>query len=414
MRKILLFIISTAIIATLLTACNSSLTNNPGANNRKYDLNKIDSVVVDGNKKFAFDIFKKLNAEDLGESIFISPLNISQALTMAYNGAETTTKEEMGKVLGLSGLDNAIVNESFSNLTNHLEQIDKKVQLNIGNSIWIRDGEKINEEYVETIKEEFSASVEMLDFSDPEAAETINDWIQNATNGKIDQVLKAPIDELIVMYLINAIYFKGEWKTQFDPEDTRKDSFYKPGGEKQTVDMMARSKGAVEYTGNEEFQAIRLPYGKGNTSMYIILPSEGRDINDLISNMTTDKWDEIKEILVKEKNVVVRIPKFEFEYGTKSLTRSLIELGMVEAFSQSAADFSGIRGDLLIDDVLHKAYIEVNEEGTEAAAATAVSMMTKSDPEYITFIANRPFMFIINDDVMDTILFMGKLISVNE
>jgi serpin B len=413
MKKILLIIISAIITATLLTACKSILANNSNVNSRKYDLKKIDTTLVDGNKKFAFDIFNKLSEEDSGENIIISPLSISQALIMAYNGAEKTTKEEMGSTLGLSGIDRVKVNESFQNLTNYLNQIDKDIELNIGNSVWIRDGEEIKEEFIQANKENFNAEVESLDFSDDKAVEIINNWIDNATNGKITKMLEPPISEDILMYLINAIYFKGEWSEQFDPKLTYQDNFYSHDGELQMVNMMRKSEGSVEFTSSEKYKAVRLPYGNGKTSMYIILPPEETDINEFISNMTLENWNGIKRTVTDRDDIVFRIPRFKLEYGTKSIKDSLISLGMEEAFSDDA-DFSGIREYVTISDVMHKAVIEVNEEGSEAAAATVVEMKATGVAEPITFIADRPFMFIINDDVTDTILFMGKVVSINE
>ncbi|NLZ82336.1 MAG: hypothetical protein GX915_01565, partial [Clostridiales bacterium] len=358
--------------------------NTLNSNEKAYDMEKIDSALIKGNLTFAFDIFKSLNMEDMEESIFISPLSISQALTMAYNGAETTTKEGIEKTLGLSGLDRTIVNESFSNLINYLEQIDDKIKLNIGNSVWIRDGEEIKDEFIQANKDNFNAEVKSLDISDDKAVEIINNWIDNATNGKITKMLEPPISEDILMYLINAIYFKGEWTEQFDPELTYHDNFYAHDGEVQTANMMRKSKGSVEFTSSEKYKAVRLPYGNGKTSMYIILPSEGTDINDFISNMTIENWKGIKKSVIDRDDIVFRIPRFKLEYGTKSLKETLISLGMEEAFSDNA-DFTGIREQVAISDVMHKALIEVNEEGSEAAAATVVEMKDLAAAEPITF-----------------------------
>lgn len=380
------------------------------------DAKQVDSSVQEGNQKFALDIFKQLNVEDLEESIFISPLSISQALAMVYNGAETTTKESIEEALNLGGLDRESVNNSFRNLTNHLEQIDKSIELNIGNSIWIRDGEEIREEFIKANKKNFHAEVESLDFTGDKAVDTINDWIDGATKGKITRMLEPPIREEAIMYLINAIYFKGEWSDQFDPKRTYPSDFYALNGETQTVNMMRKASDSVLYTDNDEYKAVRLPYGNKKISMYIILPlKEGHDINEFISNMTIEKWDNIKKTVRERDDIVFRIPRFKLEYGTKSLKDSLISLGMEEAFSDHA-DFTGIREKVKISDVMHKALIEVKEEGSEAAAVSVVELvLTAESPiEPLTFIANRPFMFIINDDVMDTILFMGKVVSINE
>ena len=215
------------------------------------------------------------------------------------------------------------------------------------------------------------------------------------------------------MYLINAIYFKGEWTEQFDPKLTYQDNFYAHDGELQTVNMMRKSEGSVEFASCDKYKAVRLPYGNGKTSMYMILPAEGTDINEFISDMTLENWEGIKKTVTDRDDIVFRIPRFKLEYGTKSLKESLISLGMEEAFSDDA-DFTGVREYVTISDVMHKAIIEVNEEGSEAAAATVVEVKCESVAEPITFIADRPFVFIINDDVTDTILFMGKVVSIDE
>lgn len=380
---------------------------------KDYDIEKIDRQLVDGSQEFAFNIFKELNKEDLEESIFISPLSISQALTMTYNGAETSTKEGMEKVLGFSGLDRTLVNESYKNLNNFLKQIDDKIELNIGNSIWVRENQAIKEEFLRTNERTFNARVESLDFTDLKSADIINDWIKNATEGKIDKMLTPPIPPETIMYLINAIYFKGNWNEQFDPKLTYKDDFTTLKGDVQKVNMMMREETSVEYTEGKDFKAVRLPYGDKKVSMYIILPAEGLDINEFINNITLDKWTGIKKTVSEKKDIIFRIPKFKLEYGIKDLTKSLKTLGMEEAFTKEA-DFSSIGNNLFISGVLHKAVIEVNEEGSEAAASTVVSVDVTSVREPLTFIANRPFMFIINDDVMDTILFMGKVVNIEE
>lgn len=429
MKRIVFFYLCLFVMITCLVACDKTSYSKgeiiddsnlieyeevepSDLENIVYDLEKINSSVVNGSQKFAFDIFKKLNEEDMDESIFISPFSISQALTMTYNGAERSTKEGMEKTLGLSGLDRILVNESYRNLSSFLVQIDEKIDLNIGNSIWIRDGLEIKDDFIQTNEENFDAEVEAIDFSDDKSVDIINEWIKNATNDMITKMLEPPIREDIIMYLINAIYFKGEWSEQFDPELTYQDDFTTFEGDVQTVNMM-RKAGSVEYVGIDEFKAVRLPYGNRKTSMYIILPSEGTNINEFINDMTIEKWRGITKTVLEKEDIVFRIPRFKLEYGTKELKDSLISLGMEEAFGYNA-DFSGISEDILISSVKHRAVIEVNEEGSEAAGVTIEEVKCTGVADPITFIANRPFMFIINDDVMDTILFMGKVVSIEE
>lgn len=401
MNKIFAFVLVLAVLLTT-AACGSQPV---------YESAIIDNSVVDGNNKFAIDIFKALNVEDADKNIFISPMSISSALAMAYNGAEGSTKEAMENALGFSGIDRVLVKESFKNLYAYLKKVDKKIDLNIANSIWIKKGEKINNDYIKNTEKNFDARVSELDFSDPGSVDVINKWIKKETNGKIEKMLDSPIDPLIVMYLVNAIYFKGEWSEPFNPNITKDWTFHQYGGGEQTVKMMSR-KDSYKFLQSRDFKAVRLPYGNGNTSMSIILPDEGVDINEFIDNLDRDTWYDIRGTM-RGDEVEVKIPRFTMEYGIKSLNDSLKSLGMEVAFSETA-DFSGIRDYVCISEVLHKAIIEVNEEGSTAAASTVAAMTPTAAPvkEPLTFIADRPFIFLITEDTTGTILFMGKVLSI--
>lgn len=411
-------------IASFLTGCSygaQSLNNNvKNSDNNNYDKDMIDPVVdkdkikpkvIDANSGFAFNIFRLLNSEDNGSNIFISPLSISTALSMVYQGANSTTKEAMAKALKYTGIDDETLNESYKNLIPYLMQLDKKVELNISNSLWIRDGQVINDDFLSANKDIFDASVISLDFSDEGAADTINQWISDATKKKIEKMVSSPISRDVIMYVINAIYFKGDWSTQFDTKNTFSSEFHSEDG-KSTDIMMMRRNGKVEYGQGDDFKAVRLPYGSGKTAMYCILPGNSASVNDFITDLDIEKWNEIKDSISEKNDVVLQLPRFKLEYGIKDLKGSLASLGMAEAFSDKA-DFSGIRDDITISSVLHKAVIEVDEKGSEAAAATVVEMRGTSVSEPITFIADRPFVFLIADDETGTILFMGKVSEIN-
>lgn len=407
MRKITGILLIAILSILTFTACSEGVATSDS----KYDLARISQDLVEGNSQFAFDIFKTLNREDTDKSIFISPLSISTALTMTYNGAESSTKEAMEKTLGFKDIDRDIVNEGYSNLLRFLQDVDEKLELNVANSIWIRQGQEIKEDFLSNNKSSFSTEIAALDFAKDSAVNTINKWIDDATKGKIAKMLEPPIDPDVIMYLINAIYFKGEWSKQFDPERTYDGTFKTFDGTEQAVKMMSL-KDKVDYTEGDDYKAVRLPYGQGKLAMYAILPNEDVSINDFIDSMELDKWNEIRNNMVDTADVLLQIPKFELEYGIKNLNSSLIELGMGEAFSEDA-DFSGIREDVFISNVFHKAVIEVNEEGSEAAAATVIGIgLTSAIIDPITFIADRPFMFIIADETTGTMLFMGKLLSI--
>lgn len=404
MKRIIGILLTLMFFSLSLASCSG------GTMGKKLNINKINKGVIDGSSRFAFNIFKELNSEDQNGNIFISPLSISTALTMTYNGSASTTREAMGRTLGYEGIKETEISQSYKTLIDYLDSIDKGVELNTANSIWIREGEAIREDFLTNNKNNFNAEISELDFSKEASVDTINKWISKATEKKIDKMLEPPIDPLVVMYLINAIYFKGEWSNKFDTKNTYDHDFNSPGGNTQSVKMMSRT-GEVEYLKGEDYKAVKLPYGKGNTSMYFLLPDEGIDINSFIENMSFDEWKKLRENISEVDGLRLEIPRFKLEYGIKNLNDSLITLGMGEAFS-GQADFSGIRDGLYISEVLHKAVIEVNEKGSEAAAATVVVVKETAAMEPITFTADRPFMFIIAEEETGTILFMGKLLSV--
>jgi serine protease inhibitor len=407
MKKQLCLIVAIIMMVSIFAGCSGSVLP---FGNSTFDRDKISTETVQGNSQFAFDIFKQLDKEDEKQNIFISPLSISTALTMTYQGAGTTTKEAMAKALGYSGIDDETLNETYKNLIRFLKQLDKKVELNISNSIWVREGESIKEDFLSVNKDIFNAPVTTLDFSKENAADQINNWISDSTKKKIEKMVDSPIPANIVMYLINAIYFKGDWAKQFDKEHSFDAQFHAGDGSTRQVMMMSRN-GKVEYGQGDGFKAVRLPYGSGKISMYCILPEETVSINEFIASLDAEKWNIIKNSISEREQVQLQLPRFKLEYGIKNLNDSPTALGMGKAFTDTA-DFSGIREDICISRVLHKAVIEVNEEGSEAAAATVVEIRETAAVEPLAFIADRPFVFIISDDDTGTILFMGKLYDV--
>lgn len=373
----------------------------------EYDPSKVSEDFIRGNNEFAWDIMKALNEQDPEENVFISPISISTALSMTYQGARGETREEMGKVLGYAGIPEEILKESYEEFLQYLVAMDRDIDLHMANSIWYRQGEAIEQDFLDTNQRVFDARVEEMDFSQEEGAEEINAWIEQATKGKIEEMLEGPIPPDVIMYLINAIYFQGDWSKPFEEEQSFEGSFTTLSEEVQDVTMMRRS-GEAEYGEGEDYKIVRMPYGKQeNTAMYGILPRGDQDINEFLNTMDDQKWQEIRESLGTRQDVELQIPRFEMEYGIKSLKEALKELGMAGAFGMDA-DFTGIRREVFIEDVLHKAVIEVNEQGTEAAAATVVEVAETAAVETPSFIADRPFLFVIANEKADSILFMGK------
>jgi serine protease inhibitor len=378
----------------------SSLSPAPAAN---------PTALVDANSQFAFAIFKQINSTEAGKNVLISPLSISTALAMLYQGAGNDTKDEIAQTLNYSEIEITKLNSDYQSLLNHLKNGDSFVELNIGNSVWYDDAFHVKPDFLKTNQEAFDAEIKGLDFTKADAADTINLWISNVTQGMIDKMVDPPLTG--VMYLINAIYFKGAWTNPFDPNLTQKSIFKTESGQTNTVDMM-HSNTAAEFGKGTDYSAIRLPYGKQQISMYCVLPAEGLAIDSFISGLTVDKFNEIKRSLSARTFFDVRLPKLKMAYGAKSLKTVLNRLGMDKAFNFGQADFSGISNEpLWVDDVLHKAVIDVNEEGTVAAATTIIIMPTATMD---SFLANRPFLFFIVDDATGSILFMGKAADLAE
>jgi len=371
-------------------------------------IESVDKGLVDSNTEFSFKIFKELTLEDKDKNVFISPLSISTALAMTYNGAEGETKKAMAEALEFNGISLEGLNQSFKDLMIGIQNADSEIELNIANSIWLREGFDCREDFIDRNRRYFDSEVEEIDFSSPDAPNIINGWIKDATEGKIEKMIDKICDD-VVMYLINAIYFKGNWTYEFDEDVTKKGDFYLLDGSIKKVPMMSQKQDFMYFEGNN-FSSIRLPYGEEKIAMYIVLPDEGINLDSVVESLDVERWNQIVKSLCK-REVSIVMPKFKMEYGIKLLNDALTNLGMGIAFSGSA-DFSGISPDIFISRVLHKAVIEVNEKGSEAAAVTVVEMAeTAMQIDIVEFIVNRPFIFVIADDRTDSILFMGKVVN---
>ncbi len=368
-----------------------------------------DKNLVDANTGFGFNIFKELTSEDKDQNVFISPLSILLALAMTYNGAVGDTNLAMAEALQFKGFDLEELNSGFRDLLVSIKNADSDIELAIANSIWYKLGYSVNEDFIDRNKKYFSSEVNEIDFTAPEALDTINGWIKDATKDKIEKMLTG-IPPDAVMYLINAIYFKGNWTYPFNEDLTTDDDFYLLDGTTKKVPMMKQEENFGYYDG-DSFSAVKLPYGEEKMAMYIILPDEGVSLDSVIESLDADSWSEIKESFYG-KRVSLVMPKYKMEYGIKLLNDALINLGMGIAF-RAGADFSGIAPEIFISRVLHKAVIEVNEKGSEAAAATVVEMVESAiaPEEIVQFIVNRPFFFVIADDRSGSILFMGKVVE---
>ena len=371
----------------------------------------INKNFVNGNTNFALNLLQKLNNEDSDKNMIFSPFSISMALSMVYQGAGTTTKDCLAKTLNYTGMSDEEVNQSYVDHLKYFKDLSSTVELNLSNSIWINEGYEVKDSFTSINNKIFNAKCASLDFSNDSACDTMNKWISNSTKGMIDKMLTPPIAENVEMFLMNAIYFNGSWANKFEASQTKDGIFTTISGGKKTVPMMNKTD-SCSYTETSEFKAVKLPYSKGNISMSCVLPKND-NINDFISKFDNEKLTAMNKNFSKVDKVILSIPRFKMEYAPQKLKETLIDAGMKEAFSDGA-DFSGIsKKPLCIDNVQHKAVIDVNEEGTEAAAVTIISMVTPSivqEPKLpTTFIADRPFMIIIQDNQTGTILFIGKV-----
>lgn len=374
-------------------------------------LDSLERLVPEQNNRFGFKLFQELYNND--ENIMISPVSIAMALHMAYNGAASETGKAMADVLQISGIDLETLNASNLALLYNLKTADPKVRLEIANSLWARESFTLEPGFLKRIEDYYQAQVAGLDFNNPEAAGIINKWVSDNTQGLIKEIVQAPIDPLTVMFLINAVYFKGTWTRQFNKNATRDGDFYPAFGSPIKVPMMNQN-GSYEYLETRQFQAVRLPYGEeGRLAMYIFLPAENSDLDRFLQDLTWETW---QNHLADFKRMpgTISLPRFTLEFEN-SLANALKALGMDIAFAPGLADFSlmtpaNVLGDLFISDVKHKTFISVDEEGTEAAAVTSVEVMVTSAPmEDFRMVVNRPFFYAIHDRETGAILFMGTV-----
>jgi serpin B len=397
------------VLAALLHQCADRIFD-PVEVREKRDLTSFEKQLVQSGNEFGIELFKKINEFGQDKNIFISPLSVSVALGMTLNGAGGSTFDAMRSTLAFEDMTQEQINESYQSLIELLTGLDPKVKFSLANSIWYRNDFQVEEDFVNTNKTYFDALVRQLNFASPDAVKTINGWIEDKTNGKIKKMIER-IAPNVVMFLINAIYFKGTWTYEFDKDLTKDDQFTKQDGATVPVRMMAQE-GDFNYFGDIGLQAIELPYGDGDFSMILLLPRGDKSIEDLTDQISVEKLNEWTERLRQQKvGGILEMPRFTFEYGS-SLKEVLSALGMSIAFNPGQANFTRINkgGGLWIDDVLHKAFVEVNEEGTEAAAASVVVIVVSAGGHLLMRL-DRPFLFIIQENRSDTILFMGKVME---
>lgn len=343
------------------------------------------------------------------DNLFISPLSVSSALAMTYLGAKEQTREEMRNTLGFDGFQDDLIKAYYKKLIEDLPILDPQTKMTIANSIWYRNDVNILKEFLKTNRDFFHAETNALNFSDARAADKINGWVNNNTQGLIPSIIQQIPDDA-VMFLINAIYFKGIWKDPFDAEKTHKGAFRKADGRVIEVDFMEKEQNYQVWS-NPEFDAVELPYTNDKYSMILFRPkSESLTGADIVGKLAeTENIIGIVRDASRSRKTKLKLPKFKFAYENK-LNDELQALGMRIPFTD-AANFSGINGSgqLKIDEVKHKAFVEVNEEGTEAAAATSVGISVTSMPIIFNLTFDRPFVFVIQEKSSGLLVFMGAV-----
>ncbi|MBN1926159.1 MAG: serpin family protein [Prolixibacteraceae bacterium] len=401
--KIHIVLLAAILTALPLFSCNSDIDEPVEIN-----LSQKSQQLVEADNEFGIDMFKLISEIEDG-NYTISPLSVSLALAMTYNGARTETKAAMEEALRISGFTTEEINLAYQSLVKALLEADPLVTLEIAQSIWYREDRTVLDDFKEVNQTYYDAEVNALDFGRSDALDIINGWIEDKTHDKIQDMIKR-IDPDHVMFLINAIYFNGEWKKKFDKKNTFEADFTKEDGTVMKVDMMSKSDSARVLYG-DNFSAIELPYGRGNFNMVALVPSEGKTCDDILQEMTAEAWKNWMASMSKIHEINIWLPKFKAEYEIK-LNDVLTAMGMGIAFEMGNADFSGINGgrDLYIDYVQHNTFIDVNEKGTEAAAATVVAMKEYAAmPMY--FKVDKPFIYAITEKETGAILFIGKMME---
>ncbi|MFU8859786.1 MAG: serpin family protein [Cyclonatronaceae bacterium] len=416
MRRIYLTIATTLIFLLTLSACDVTDPGQTDIRERQLprELSAQEKLLVEGSNDFAFRLLHKLLEKEPDDSFFASPLSISTAFAMAMNGADGDTYDQIRDFFGHRGLTRDEINKAFLQLIVLLTTLDEQVRFDIANSVWYREGYPVLQEFLDVNKEYFDAEVRPLDFGRPDAPDIINAWINEKTEGLIEEM----IDEIgpdVIMYLINAIYFNGDWTVQFDPDDTHDQPFTRSDGSKTEVPMM-KVADKFRYHIDDEWTALDMWYGDAGFSFTALMPTAGADdggLDLLAHELTHARFESITSNL-KSDTMNVYMPKFEIDYEIEKFPRDLIEMGLTIPFTGGLADFTKITREdpLVISDVLHRAVIKLDEEGTEAAAVTVIEFTRITSvgggPSRLTIRLDRPFLFFIRENTSNTILFMGK------
>ena len=426
------FLIAALLLGSMLGACSSSESieeaGEPKYVNMYQEVKPVrltaeQTVFANDNNAFTLNFFQSLNGKMKNRSIVCSPLSITYVLSMVNDGATGTTEQELEQTLGFHKGGIQAVNDYCKNLIDNLPHVDEKVQLNIANAIFVNDKYQLKKQFQQDMANYYDAKAEALDFSSPSTLDRINGWCDEKTRGMIPTILER-VEPLTVSYLLNAIYFKAEWASMFEKNETREEVFTTPDGETR-VPLMHQNV-YMNYLRNDQYAAVSIPYGNGQWMMTVMLPEDGKTTDDVISSLAASGWstDFLKNPLREARRYAVdlKLPRFETAFDTDDaggLIELLMGMGIRRAFDGNSAEIPNMceNGDLYISMMKQKAKIKVNEEGSEAAAVTIAGLNYLSavadtqEPPKATFHANRPFVYLIHEQSSGVILFVGKFMG---
>lgn len=394
-------------LTVALAACSAEDTVSP-IDRLPRELSVAERDIIRSGNEFGLELFREVHArEDASLNVFVSPLSAHMALGMTLNGATADTWDAMRSTLGFGGMQEAEINASFRELTALLLGLDPRVEIAIANSFWYRDTFAVLQSFRDVLRKDFDAVAAALDFDDPQAPATINRWVRENTGNRIDEI----IDEIgsdVVAYLINAVYFKAKWTERFEKDDTRAGTFRRADGSTVQVPFMNRT-GRMDVLNNELFSAVDLGYGGGAWRMTVLVPREDVGIQGVLDRLTAERWDEWTAAFQPVTGYGLSLPRFTLEYET-ILNEPLTAMGMGIAFSERLASFERIAPappDLYLSEVKQKTFVQVDEEGTEAAAVTSVEVsVTSAGPQLVV---DRPFIVAIRERLSGTLLFIGAI-----
>ncbi|MDF2663249.1 MAG: hypothetical protein K0Q94_6040 [Paenibacillus sp.] len=402
--------VAAGVLLLLLTGCAGAGPSGPkwSADERKAAAAAIDPRIAEASRSFGLKLHKQMSDAGKGESVVISPASVSAALALAYTGSSGETAEKIAAALGWDGMSENELNEANRRMTELLTASGGGVKLTIANSVWTAAHTVFHKPYLQTVKDYYQAEVRSADFSSPKTTDVINSWVSKRTEGKIRKLLEEQLPADSAAVLLNAVYFNASWTDPFKKGDTQDDNFTLPDGTVKKLPMMRQTR-TYAYSEHEAWQAVKLPYGDGRMNMLLVLPKETSSLDELNRQLWSDCLPCRQTF--EPVRVDLRLPKFKVEY-TAQLKDALTGIGMSLAFDPGRADFRKMADvhPLYISGVTHKTYLDVNEEGTEAAAATGAMMAGSAPPSKpVDMIVNRPFFFAIEDSHTGSWLFLGTI-----